>query len=107
MVKKDEPVDTFGYNRWIDRTLLMGGDGINIVSGSNPIPVQNNDNTYDVLIATDSTDSNITYIGKASKGSLTSSDVWQIKIIDKSSGVSITFKGDVDTFTQEWDEREA
>jgi hypothetical protein len=64
-------------------------------------------NTYDVLIASDSSDSNITYIGKAAKGSLTSAEVWQIKIIDKTTGVSIKFKGDVDTFTHEWDERES
>jgi hypothetical protein len=69
--------------------------------------INTNSETYDVLIATDSTDSNITYIGKAVKGSLTSAEVWQIKIIDKTTGVSIKFKGDVDTFTHEWDERES
>ena len=40
-------------------------------------------NNYDVRIAEDSGDSDITYIGKAAKGSATSSAVWQIKKIDK------------------------
>jgi len=61
---------------------------------------------YDVLIAAKSTDTNVVYIGKAVPGSLTSASVWQIKVIDKTSGVSISFLNDVATFTQKWDDRE-
>lgn len=34
---------------------------------------------------------NITYVGKAILGSITSDPVWQIKKIDETSGISITW----------------
>jgi hypothetical protein len=99
--------DTVHWPAKAYRVTNIDSDG-NEITSSNPLPVSMPlSETYDVLIATDSTDSNITYIGKAAKGALTSASVWQIKIIDKTSGVSISFKGDVDTFTHEWDERES
>jgi len=63
--------------------------------------------TYDVRIAVDSGDSNITYIGKAAKGSATASAVWQIKQIDKTTGVIITWCDDDALFNNIWDNREA
>ena len=39
MVQKNEPVDPFGYNRWIDRVLLLGEDGETPISDTNRIPI--------------------------------------------------------------------
>jgi len=62
--------------------------------------------SYDILIKTKTTDINIFYIGKALIGSNTSNAVWQIKIVDKTLGTEITFKNNVSTFTQIWNNRE-
>ena len=57
-------------------------------------------------IATDSEDENITYIGNAPITALSSDSVWQIKKLDATSGLTVTWAdGDAD-FNNEWDERE-
>ena len=63
-------------------------------------------NSADATYATridDSADP-ITYIGKATIGSATSSAVWQIAKLDTSSGLSKTWAGSAG-FTQVWDDR--
>jgi len=54
----------------------------------------------------DSGDANVSYVGKALAGSLTSDIVWQIKKLDETSGITITFAGGTTDFVHEWDERE-
>ena len=62
--------------------------------------------TYTRVI--DQVDSSTTYIGKASKGSLTSSPVWQIFKISVSGTVTtIAYAGADDSFSQVWDNRAA
>lgn len=51
----------------------------------------------------DTTTPNVTYIGEATLGTLTSVSSWRIKRIDESSGVVITWSGT--GFDSEWDER--
>ena len=60
-----------------------------------------------VQVATDSGDDNIKYVGKAVIGSSTASAVWQIKQIDATSGVVITWADGDDNADNIWDNREA
>lgn len=53
----------------------------------------------------DEASATVTYIGKAQIGSSTSESVWQIKKLDSTSGLVITWAGGTDEFTNEWDER--
>lgn len=70
-------------------------------------PVETTETTYDVLIATDSVDSNIQYIGKALPGSATSAAVWQIKEVDESSGTQFRLADGDSSFDNIWDNRES
>lgn len=64
------------------------------------------DGPYALRVAVDSGDSNVTYVGKAAPGSLTSTQTWRIQKIDETSGTIITWAdGDTD-YDNEWDERE-
>lgn len=47
---------------------------------------------------------NVTYVGQAVPGTATSAASWQIKKIDETSGVAITW-ADSGDFTQIWDNR--
>lgn len=55
----------------------------------------------------DEASATVTYIGKAQIGSSTSESVWQIKKLDSTSGLVITWANGTDEFTNEWDERGA
>lgn len=59
-----------------------------------------------VRVAVDSGDLNLTYVGKAAIGSLTSAEVWQIKLVDSTSGTVVTWADSNDNYDNEWDERE-
>lgn len=52
----------------------------------------------------DTSTANVTYVGKAAIGSSGASAVWQIKKIDETSGIVITWAGG-DSFTNVWDDR--
>lgn len=53
----------------------------------------------------DTTTTSVTYVGKAAIGSATSSAVWQIKKIDETTGMSITWADGDDLFDNVWDNR--
>ena len=57
--------------------------------------------------ATDSGDSNITYIGESAVGTATSSDDWRIRKIDYSDGMEITWADGDSQFNNVWDDRES
>lgn len=57
-------------------------------------------------VAEDGEDSNVTYVGKAIIGSPTSTQVWQVKKIDSTTGTVITWADSNDNYDNEWDERE-
>lgn len=81
------------------------------VNSSNELLVRDNDlialqDNYAIQIATDSGDSDVTYVGKAAIGSGTGSSVWQIQKIDESSGTVITWCDGDDNFDNKWSERE-
>ena len=49
---------------------------------------------------------NVTYIGKAARGSLDAAAVWQIKkIIIVGAVITVSFADKVDMFTKVWDDR--
>lgn len=50
---------------------------------------------------------NITYIGKATLNSLVSESVWQIKKIDETTGISITWANGNANFDKIWNNRES
>ena len=72
----------------------------------NPFPVQL-DGDYAVRFIENSADSNIEYYGKASIGSSDNDPVWQIKKIDNTSGVIITWADGNENFDNIWDNRES
>lgn len=53
----------------------------------------------------DEADSTHTYIGAASPGSVTSDPVWQVKLIDTSSGTAILFANGSNAYNSVWDDR--
>jgi hypothetical protein len=53
----------------------------------------------------DYTTSNVTYIGRAAAGSLTSASVWQIKKIDNTTGIILTWADGDTLFNNIWDNR--
>jgi len=53
----------------------------------------------------DTSTPNVTYIGKAIPGSLTSAAVWQVSKIDESSNLAITFADGDSDFDNIWDDR--
>ncbi len=57
--------------------------------------------------ATDSTDANISYIGLAKPGAVTTEAVWQIRKIDETSGTEITFADGSDNYNSKWSDRES
>lgn len=61
---------------------------------------------YATRMAIDSVDGNISYVGRSAVGSIDGDPVWQIKMIDETVGVIITFAdGDAD-YDNIWDNRE-
>lgn len=62
---------------------------------------------FSTRITTDSGDANVTYIGKAAVGSLTSAAVWQIQQVDETSGTVITWADGDSDFNNVWDNRES
>lgn len=60
----------------------------------------------DVAIRLDDTSTaNVTYVGKATVGSSTASAVWQIKKIDETTGLVITWADGDTSFNNVWDNR--
>jgi len=59
-----------------------------------------------IRVAEKSTDSNITYVGKAAIGSATDAARWQIMSIDETSGTVVTFADGDDNYDNIWDSRE-
>ena len=100
--KFDEVADRKKYSV---RTKLIDSSG-NPISGTNPLPITQ-EGDYAVQFAENSGDSNIEYYGKAVIGSATSAAVWQIKKIDNTSGVSITWADSNESFDNIWDSRES
>lgn len=57
------------------------------------------------IVVDDTTTASVTYVGKARPGSVTSSGVWQVKKIDQTSGVVITWADGNTLFDNIWDNR--
>lgn len=61
---------------------------------------------FDQAVRVDNTTTaNVIYIGKAAVGSATSGAVWQMKKIDKTSGVVVTFADGNSNYDNIWDNR--
>jgi len=85
-------------------TVVYDSDG-NIVGGDNPLTVKKQ--PLDLLLATDSSDSNLQYIGYAEIGSLTGGAVWQIFRIDGTTGTKKGWADSNANFDNIWDDRES
>lgn len=59
--------------------------------------------TYAVLI--DDSAAPLTYIGSALPGSVTSAAVWQVKLLDETTGLVTTFADGDANFDNIWDDR--
>lgn len=62
--------------------------------------------SFVVKMLPDSVDPNLIYVGKAAIGSVTTAPVWQIKRMDKTTLLEITWPGDA-LFNKVWDDRES
>ena len=62
---------------------------------------------YAIIVAVDSGDANVEYVGRAQTGSATSSAVWQIQKIDENSGTVVTWADGDDKFNNVYDDRES
>jgi hypothetical protein len=70
-------------------TVNLVDENDDIIGGSTPLPVRKRWLATNVQV--DSVDENISYVGKAELGSLITSDVWQIRKIDCTTGTIITW----------------
>jgi hypothetical protein len=66
------------------------------LSNNTPIPYATQLDDYSTA--------NMTYVGVASVGSLTSDAVWQIKRLDETTGLVIEFAGE-GAYSEIWDDR--
>jgi len=83
----------YSNNEW----KVLNKEGITIIQPSE---------TVLYITKIDTTTSNLTYIGKSLPNSLDSDPMWQIKLIDESSGViTILFADGNETFDKIWDDR--
>lgn len=124
VIKFNLPFDA-GENITVDITQTSGTcivdvilkiiEGGNVLVGNPVLGAGNNvigsvktlSTNYAVRMIDDSTDPNITYVGIAAISSPTSSAVWQIKKMDKTSGLVITWADGNDNFDNVWDDRES
>jgi hypothetical protein len=58
-----------------------------------------------VLRLDDTSTTNVVYIGKAAIGTATSADTWQIRKLDTTDGLVMTYGGGSAEFNQVWDDR--
>ena len=69
--------------------------------------VTGKDGNYEIIVD-DTTTANMIYIGKAPRkdgGNVTSDAVWQIKRVNLTSGVIVTWADGSDIFEKVWDDR--
>ncbi len=88
-----------GYKSDTDEYIRIGTDADGNLSSKSP--------DYDCLIAIDSGDSNINYIGKAEAGTATSVATWQIKEVDETTGTQVRYADGDTKFDNIWDNRES
>jgi len=99
------------------KVVVLDGDGNQVTSfGSDVSDLATSAKQDDIItelqkeeatqIAEDSGDSNVTYIGKAVIGTLTSVSSWRIKKLDATTGLEITWADGNSNYDNEWDERE-
>lgn len=75
------------------------------MSGATPVAIASNQTATPWALRLDSTSTaNVIYVGIAAVGSLTASAAWQVKKIDQTSGVVITWAGSA-AYNQVWDNR--
>lgn len=96
---------TEGDTRTLKVKYIDNGDGtfsqaVVILQGGSEV------SSFAVKMLPDSVDSNLIYVGKAAIGSVTSAPVWQIKRMDKTTLLEITWPGDA-LFNKVWDDRES
>lgn len=70
------------------------------------LPGGTESNALAVKMLPDSGDSNLIYVGKSPIGAVTSAPVWQIKRMDKTTMLEVTWPGD-SNFNKVWDDRES
>jgi len=80
-------------------TAEVKSDGLD-----NALVVLQSSKNYALRLDDTSTPS-ITYVGKAVPGTSTASPLWQIRKIDQTSGMIITWAGSSDSFNNVWDDR--
>lgn len=78
-----------------------------MADGTKQSPFFNEKAPRAVQVAENSGDSNILYIGKALEGASTADAVWQIKKVDSTSGVIITWADSDTDFDNIWNNRES
>jgi hypothetical protein len=88
---KDGTTDTRG---------VVTSDGVN-----NAQVVMNSD--YVVNLSTDSGDVNVTYVGKATVGATTASASWQIKQLDETTDLVMTYADGDNSYDNVWNNRES
>lgn len=92
-------VEVVGHNPTTNTLERLQADGSGALSVGNV--------AYDTYIATDSGDTNVTYIGTATPGTATSAASWQIKKVDETSGTVIKYADGNANFDNVWDNRES
>jgi len=84
-------------------TMIVGEDGTRI----NPATADNQEKLIGVyaIVLDDTSTTNVTYIGKAAIGTISSSASWQIKKMDETTGLIITWADGDSAFNNIWDDR--
>jgi len=78
-----------------DRAIVSAAGRLQVDAGASAFAIQVDDYST----------SNIVYLGQANPGSLTNVAVWQIKKIDLTTGVAITWANGNSLFTNKWTDR--
>lgn len=105
-VKSIKPTDTIPLEKQLQKIkeLLQGWGVSGGAGGTSKTEVHTSEPILKKLID-DTTTADVTYIGVAEPGTLTSASSWRVKKIDESSGVAITWANG-GSQTQIWDDRE-
>lgn len=95
-INKLEHIDSVRAKRVVPYQLTPSGVAVSEVQPD-----------LNVIIAANSGDANIEYVGKAEPGTATSAASWQIKRLDQTTGLIITYAdGDIN-YDNVWDNRES
>lgn len=95
-IAKQEHNETFRAKKVIPYVSDGNGNVVSEVSAD-----------INMRVSTDTSDSNVQYIGRAAPGVATSEAAWQIRKVDETSGTVITHADGDALFNNVWENREA